>query len=167
VISSLGLAIASQISFDVPLGESIPITGQSFAILIIGYFLSWRLALIAVLIYIICGVIGLPVFAEASSGLDKLIGKSGGYLIGFLPAVFVVSKWEYGKFNDLIITLQTLIFSTGIILLFGVLRLSMDLGLPMAIEYGLKPFWIGAIIKILLALLVIYFYMSERKKLIL
>ncbi len=164
VFAVLGLALASQISFNVPIGQGIPITGQSFAILLIGYFLPIRTAFFSVLLYIMLGVVGLPFFANGSSGFDIIIGKSGGYIIGFLPAVCIVSNWEYGKFNNLIHSLQTLVFSTGIILLFGVLRLSVDVGFPMAIEYGLKPFWVGAILKILLALFVIYFYLKIRHK---
>lgn len=165
LISILGLLLASRISFDLPPSLGIPITGQSFAILIIGYFLPWRLALISVIIYLICGVLGLPVFANGSGGLDILIGKTGGYLFGFLPAVYILSKWEFGQFNNLAHTLQSLLFSTAIILFCGFIRLSMDLGLPMAIEYGIKPFWVGAVFKVLLALLVIFFYLKINRKL--
>jgi len=159
-ISVLGLSMASQMSYDLPVGNVIPITGQSFAVLIIGYFLPWKLSLVSVLIYMVGGVVGLPLFADSSSGLDILAGKSGGYIIGFLPAAVLISKWEYAKRNILSHTLQTFIFATGIILVIGVGRLSLDVGLSLAIEYGLKPFWIGAIIKVLLALGVVYLYLK-------
>lgn len=159
VIAVVGLVLASQISFDVPIGNGIPITGQSFAVLMIGYFLPWNLSLLSILLYIICGVVGLPIFADGSSGLEILLGKTGGYILGFLPAVILVSKWDFAKRKNLSHTFQTFVFATGIILIIGVGRLSLDLGLPLAIEYGLKPFWIGAIVKIMLAISVVYVYL--------
>jgi biotin transport system substrate-specific component len=166
VTAVAGLALASQISFDVPIGNGIPITGQSFAVLMIGYFLPWKLSLFSIIIYIICGVVGLPIFADGSTGLEILLGKTGGYILGFMPAVILVSKWDYSKRKNLSHTFQTFVFATGIILIIGVVRLSLDLGMPLALEYGFKPFWIGAIVKILLAISVVYVYLrySEDNK---
>jgi biotin transport system substrate-specific component len=163
-IAILGLSLAAQVSFDVPIGSGIPITGQSFAILMIGYFLDWRLSFVSVFIYLILGVIGVPLFAEGKSGIDVITGLSGGYLVGFLPAVVLVAKWEYAKRNDLLHTFQTFVFSTGIILIIGIMRLSLDLGFQRAIAIGLKPFWVGSIIKVLLALIVIYLYLRYNYK---
>jgi len=163
-IAILGLSLAAQVSFDVPIGSGIPITGQSFAILLIGYFLDWRLSFVSVFIYLILGAIGVPIFAEGKSGIDVITGLSGGYLVGFLPAVVLVSKWEYAKRNDLLHTLQTFLFVTGIILIIGIMRLSLELGFQRAISIGLKPFWVGAILKVLLAIIVIYLYLRYSYK---
>ena len=163
-IAILGLSLAAQVSFDVPIGSGIPITGQSFAILLIGYFLDWRLSFVSVFIYLILGAIGVPIFTEGKSGIDVITGLSGGYLVGFLPAVVLVSKWEYAKRNDLLHTFQTFLFVTGIILIIGIMRLSFVLGFQRAIAIGLKPFWVGAIVKVLLAIMVIYLYLRYSTK---
>ena len=70
------LAVLSQISFPLPSG--IPVTLQTFAVALCGYAL-------AVLVYIVLGAVGLPVFANFSGGFGSLVGLAGGYIYGFLP----------------------------------------------------------------------------------
>lgn len=82
------LAILSQISIPLPIG--IPITLQIFGVVLIAVILKEKLATLAVILYILLGCIGLPVFANFSSGLQCLVGPSGGFLIGFILMAFVI-----------------------------------------------------------------------------
>ena len=80
------IAILAQIS--IPLPGGIPITLQTFAIALCGYYLGWKQGLIAVGVYLALGACGVPVFASFGGGLAKFTGMTGGYLWGFLPLVF-------------------------------------------------------------------------------
>lgn len=77
------LAVLSQISF--PLPSDIPVTLQTFAVALCGYALGCKRGTLAVLVYIVLGAVGLPVFANFSGGFGSLVGLAGGYIYGFLP----------------------------------------------------------------------------------
>ncbi len=76
------IAVLSQIAIPMPSG--VPVTLQTFAIALCGVVLGWKLAGAAVLVYLLIGAIGAPVFANFGAGLGVLFGKTGGFLIGFL-----------------------------------------------------------------------------------
>jgi biotin transport system substrate-specific component len=78
-------ALAAQLRFNVP-WTPVPYTGQTGAVLLVGAALGWRLGGISMLLYIAAGLAGLPVFNGAASGVQQLIGVTGGYLIGFIVA---------------------------------------------------------------------------------
>lgn len=77
------LAVLSQIAFPLPSG--IPVTLQTFAVALCGYVLGWKRGLLATGVYIVLGVVGIPVFAGFSAGFGAVIGMTGGYIWGFLP----------------------------------------------------------------------------------
>lgn len=77
------LAVLSQISFPLPSG--IPVTLQTFAARPVRYALGCKRGTLAVLVYIVLGTVGLPVFANFSGGFGSLVGLAGGYIYGFLP----------------------------------------------------------------------------------
>lgn len=77
------LAVLSQISFPLPSG--IPVTLQTFAVALCGYALGCKRGTLAVLVYIVLGTVGLPVFANFSGGFGSLGRSRGGYIYGFLP----------------------------------------------------------------------------------
>ena len=72
------LAVLSQISFPLPSG--IPVTLQTFAVALCGYALGCKRGTLAVLVYIVLGAVGLPVFANFSGGFGSLVGLAGGYI---------------------------------------------------------------------------------------
>ena len=150
----LTIALAAQITFDI---GDIPITGQTLAILSWSFFLKEKEAMLALGIYLIAGICGAPIFADGSYGLDKLFGGSGGYLIGFLVAAFIVSNLQ-NRFNPttFLSILGCTILGTVVILLFGIGRLISLYGFEKGIEYGLIPFWKGAILKILIGSFVVW-----------
>ena len=82
------LAVLSQISFPLPSG--IPVTLQTFAVALCGYALGCKRGTLAVLVYIVLGAVGLPVFANFSGGFDKFVGPTGGFLISFPLMAYII-----------------------------------------------------------------------------
>ena len=76
------LAVLSQIQIPMPSG--VPVTMQTFAVALIGFTLGWKDGLLTMLIYLLLGGVGLPVFAGFHGGIGSLAGPSGGFLWGFL-----------------------------------------------------------------------------------
>ncbi len=153
-LGALAIAIAAQITIPLPY---IPITGQSLAVLLVGHFLKSKWAVVAVLLYLLLGIVGIPVFADASAGFDKLLGNSGGFLYGFLAGSYAVGKLSeqaWGKSFPL--SLAAMGIGTVIILSIGVAHLSYHIGFGQAIEYGLKPFLAGAFVKIVIGAVIMY-----------
>lgn len=72
------LAVISQLSIPMPTG--VPITIQVFGVALVGVVLGWRLGLLSVITYILLGAVGLPVFANFTGGLGRLVGVTGGYI---------------------------------------------------------------------------------------
>lgn len=146
IIATIFIAIFAQITIPLPY---IPITGQSFAVLLVAYILGWKRGTIAVLLYLLAGAMGLPVFAEGSSGIEKLTGKSGGFLYGFVVAAFLVGFLaENTGFSSFKKALGIMAIGTAVILFFGVMHLSMHIGFQKALQDGLYPFIAGAVVKI-------------------
>lgn len=83
---SIFLALLARLSIPVPFSP-VPITGQTFGILFLGTVLGSRLGVLSVIAYISEGLVGLPIFAGGAAGFLYLLGPTGGYLIGFIPAV--------------------------------------------------------------------------------
>lgn len=77
------IAVCSQICIPTPPGIP-PVTMQTFAVFLAASMLGWKHGTLSVLIYLLLGLIGIPVFAQFQSGLGTLLGMTGGYLIGFL-----------------------------------------------------------------------------------
>src|ERR1700709_1475054 len=80
-------ALCAQISFYLP-GNPVPVTGQTFAVLLSGAALAANRPATAMVLYILVGMMGLPVYADGGHGVDVITGSSGGYLIGFLAAAW-------------------------------------------------------------------------------
>lgn len=100
----------------------VPLTLQSLGILLIGYYLGSSWGLLSVLFYVILGAMGLPFFAGLRSGLLVLSGPTGGYLFGFLVAVYIVGKakevgWLKSPFYSFLLAL----FAHFVIYFFGAL----------------------------------------------
>jgi len=94
VVFSLFIAAAAQ--FSIQIGP-IPITGQTFAVLLTGALLGSRLGAAAVIAYLIEGAVGLPFFAGGASGIVRFLGPTGGYLVAFPAAAFVTGAFaEHG-----------------------------------------------------------------------
>ena len=134
----------------------VPITMQTFAVLVIGMAYGWRLGGGTVLFYLAQGAAGLPVFAgtpEKGLGLAYMAGPTGGYLLGFLLAALLVG-WlaERGWDRSVVKTLLAMVLGTAIIFIPGVLWLGGLIGWDKPVlDLGLYPFLPGAAFKIGLA----------------
>jgi len=125
-------SLAAQVSFHVP-WTAVPYTLQTGSVLLVGTALGWRRGALSMLLYLAAGAVGLPVYSSASHGLDQLFGFTGGYLIAFVVAAFVVG-WlaERGWDRSPLSTLGLMAFGTLLIYLVGVPVLAVSLGLPLA-----------------------------------
>jgi len=150
IVGSSILSIFAQISIPLPF---VPITGQSLGLLLISFTLGRSAAVASVLLYISKGIIGIPVFANFSFGLPILLGSSGGYLIGFIPAAYLLGYCsDKGYLNSIIKTSIFTILATIIIFMFGLIQLSIFIPLNNLLDIGLYPFIIGAISKGIIAI---------------
>jgi len=84
------IAVLSQIAFPNPLNPQVPITGQTFGVFLAGALLGSRLGALSLLIYLLLGLTGVPVFAQLTAGPGVLLGPTGGYLLGFVICAFIV-----------------------------------------------------------------------------
>ena len=156
LVGSILLALLARLSIPIPFSP-VPITGQTFGILFLGALLGSRIGTLSVIMYLFEGVIGLPVFAGGTMGLLYLFGPTGGYLIGFIPAVFLVGYLSENGWSDKFATaLITMIFGTFIIFIFGISWLTATAGFGTALTIGLYPYLPGAVLKIVLATVAVY-----------
>jgi biotin transport system substrate-specific component len=116
---SLVTAALAQISFHLPF-TPVPITGQTFGVLLSGALMGWRRAFVSQILYLAVGAAGLPVFADGTSSAAHLLGASGGYLLSFpLAAAFVGFFVEKGlarstwKLAGVLISADVLILVAG------------------------------------------------------
>lgn len=160
VLGLMVMVLSGRISLDLDIGSlNIPITGQSLAVLLIGYYCrSWEI-LIIYFVYLAAGAAGLPVFADGAAGLHHLIGKSGGYLYSFPVAALLVCTYKAQSGVGLWL-LSVFVLSTVVILAIGMVHLSQHIGLAAAWTYGVCPYLLGGFIKCLIALA--FVFVAER-----
>jgi biotin transport system substrate-specific component len=152
LIGSLLLALSAKI--QVPFWP-VPMTMQTFVVLVIGAAYGLRLGTATVLLYLIEGAVGLPVFAgtpEKGIGLAYMAGPTGGYLVGFLAAA-ALCGWlaERGWDRSLALTLVAMAAGHALIFVFGLAWLATLMPFTKAVAVGLTPFWAATVLKTLLA----------------
>ena len=148
---SLLIALSAQLQFVLPFSP-VPITGQTFAVLLLGALYGSKRGPATVVTYLALGAVGLPVFAGGAFGIARLVGPTGGYLVGFVAAAFVVGLLsERGWDRKLWTTAVGMIIGNGIIYVAGVLWLSRFVGWPAVLSTGVLPFLAGDALKIALA----------------
>ncbi|GFH34082.1 biotin transporter BioY [Streptomyces pacificus] len=142
---------AAQISVAVP-GSPVPVTGQTFAALLVGTALGARRGFLSLALYALAGMAGMPWFAEASSGWAM---PSLGYILGMLVAATVVGALaRRGADRSVPRTAGAMVLGSAIIYAFGVpyLALATGMALPEAAAAGLVPFLVGDALKAALAM---------------
>ena len=141
------IAVFSWISIPIPIPLfPVPVTLQTLAVLLAAAVMK-RHAIIPVLLYLILGSLGLPVFHNGMAGLGVVLGPTGGYLLGFIPAVLVAGfAYENSRREVRIIGL---ILATLLIYLFGITWLVFSTGMsaPAALISGMVPFLPGDVVK--------------------
>ncbi|WP_326705868.1 biotin transporter BioY [Streptomyces cyaneofuscatus] len=143
--------IAAQIAVPVP-GSPVPVTGQTFAALLIGTALGARRGFLALALYAVVGMAGMPWFAEGTSGYAM---PSLGYILGMLLAATVVGALaRRGGDRSVLRTAGTMVIGSAIIYAIGVpyLALATGMSLSAAVAAGLVPFLIGDALKAALAM---------------
>jgi len=148
---SLLIGLCSHVKVWLPFSP-VPVTGQTFAVLMLSALLGARRGCLAVLAYITEGAAGLPVFA-VGIGPAVLLGPTGGYLFGFIPAAYITGRLaERGWDRRIGTTVLAMVFGNLIIYTFGLLWLCCLTGFNiMVLTLGLYPFIIGDLVKIILA----------------
>jgi len=151
IVFSLFIAACAQ--FAIHIGP-IPITGQTFAVLLTGALLGSRLGAMAVIAYLIEGAIGLPFFAGGGAGLVRFIGPTAGYLVAFPAAAFITGAFaEHGWDKRYVTAVAAMAIGSIVIFLggwawFAVLTHTAPLT---AFNITVAPFLLGDVIKIALA----------------
>lgn len=137
----------------IPVIGPVPIVLQNMFILLAAILLGPKWSLACVGVYLLAGLAGLPVFSGGTSGIGKLFGPTGGYLLGYLPAVFVTA-WVsnmLGKkfFADItaMVTGSIIIYAAGV----PWLKAATAMSLEKALAVGMYPFIIGDAVKIIAA----------------
>ena len=148
------LFIAASAQFSIQIGP-VPITGQSFAVLLTGALLGSRLGAAAVIAYLIEGAIGLPFFAPGGApGLLRFFGPTGGYLVAFPAAAFITGAFaEHGWDKRYATAVAAMAIGSAIIFLGGWAWYSVLTNTPPvpAFKLAVLPFLPGDVIKIALA----------------
>jgi biotin transport system substrate-specific component len=149
VLGSLLIVLCARI--EIPL-TPVPITAQTFGVLLVGALLGSRRGVISILLYLGFGAIGLPVFAGGASGLARFAGPTAGYLLGFVAAAAIVG-WlsERGWDRRAGTTALAMVFGMAVIYSFGTVWLSRFVGWERVLTIGVLPFIPGDVLKLTLA----------------
>lgn len=142
-------ALAAQWRIDLPF-TPVPITGQTFAVLLTGAALGMKLGASGQLLYVGAGMVGLPVFAGGTGGWEVASGATAGYLIGFVVAAGLVGYMAERRQDRTFPTMFTaFMLGSAVIYGFGVLGLMVvvEMTLVDAVVAGVVPFVIGDVIK--------------------
>ena len=149
LIGSIILAISSKVKIPF---YPVPMTMQTLVVLMIGIGFGWRLGLATITLYLLEGIIGLPVFSgtpEKGLGLIYFTGPTMGYLLGFLVAVYISGKFSYD--NNLFKNFLKILFASSFIYLLGMAWLGSLIGWDKPIfKLGAQPFLLAELFKILL-----------------
>jgi len=153
VAGSLLIAACAQIKVWLPFSP-VPVTAQTFAVLLTGSALGCRRAILCTILYLAQGLAGLPVFAAGTAaGPAVLFGPTGGYLTGFIAAAAITGALaEKGWDRKFVTTIAAMIFGNLSIYAFGIAWLCILTGVGTeTLRIGLYPFIVGDTFKIVLA----------------
>jgi biotin transport system substrate-specific component len=146
-------AMAAQVEIRLP-WTPVPITGQTFAVLLSGAVLGARRAFLAQALYLGCGAIGMPVFSGGGAGALHLVGPTGGYLIAFPFAAALTGALAARGWDRRFLTMAAaMLLGSAVIFACGLAWLSRFMPAPGLIASGLLPFVPGDIVKTTLAAL--------------
>ena len=148
------ITLMAQVAIPVP-GSPVPVTGQTLAVLLIGTTYGARLGVTTFATYLLAGIAGAPVFAPsataANHGIDRLLGATGGYLVGMFVASLLLGYLADRKADQKFKTsFPALLLGDATIFFFGLtwLHYSLDLSWSATFAAGLTPFIFGEILKI-------------------
>ncbi len=134
--------------------QPVPITGQTLAVLLVGSTLGAVRGSLAMVVYALLGVVGVPWFTEASSGWHVVAGPTGGYIVGFIFAAGLTGWLAQRQWDRRVIgAFVSFMAGTGVTFAIGLpwLAVALGLNLEQTLQAGLYPFIIGGVIKALVA----------------
>jgi biotin transport system substrate-specific component len=147
------VAAAAQASLPLPF-TPVPVTGQTFAVLLVGASLGAGRGTASLVLYVLVGIAGAPVYADGAHGWAVVSGATGGYLVGFVAAAAITGRlaerrWDR-RFSS---ALAAMLTGNIVIYLVGLpwLAIVLDTGLERTLELGLYPFVPGDVLKLYLA----------------
>jgi biotin transport system substrate-specific component len=147
------VALAAQIEFHLPF-TPVPITGQTFAVLLVGASLGAVRGVASLTLYLAVGLVGAPVYAGGEGGWEWFTGATGGYLVGFVVAAALTGWLAEQQWDRRFASAVAALLSGNIVVyLFGLPWLArvLDTGFERTLELGLYPFVVGAVLKLYLA----------------
>jgi biotin transport system substrate-specific component len=154
VVAGAGL-VAACAQISIHLGFTpVPITGQTFAVLLVGAGLGSILGTASLLLYVLLGIAGAPIYTEHKHGWDVFVGSTGGYLVGFIVAAALTGVLaEHGWDRRVSSSVSAMLTGNVVIYVFGLLWLHhyLHINWPKTLEFGLYPFVAGDVIKLYLA----------------
>lgn len=155
IILSAFFAVLTGIGafITIPIGP-VPITMQTLFTYLAGAILGSKWGALSQVIYVILGLVGVPIFAGGRAGIGVLIGPTGGYLLGFIIGAYIIGKLiEFRQTLSFVWVLFSMVVGTLIIYVFGIMQLSLWLKISVekAILIGVLPFIIGDLLKMILA----------------
>ena len=148
IVISATLLLTVSAKIKVPF-YPVPMTMQTFVVVLIGITLGWKLGLATIFLYLFEGAIGLPVFAgtpEKGIGIGYMVGPTGGYLLGFVSSVFIAGFVNLNK--NIFIKFTLISFAIFAIYITGVPWLAYLAGWEVAYVWGIKNFILAEIFKI-------------------
>ncbi len=137
----------------IPVGP-VPVTLATLVLLLSVYILGWKFCTVSIIIYLLLGMAGLPVFSGFSGGLAKLVGPTGGYLIGYIPMA-VIAGLFIEKTRNRLMHIVGMVLGTAVLYVFGTAWFCVltSSALGTALTLCVIPFLPGDIAKIVVALL--------------
>jgi biotin transport system substrate-specific component len=147
--SLLAALTAAGAYIAIPIGP-VPIILQNLFIFLSGLLLGSKWGVASVGVYLLAGAMGLPVFAGGVGGIGRFAGPTGGYLLGFIPAVFVIGWITETTRKCSASAVLAMVCGSLIIYVFGVTWLKILTGMTLAktLAVGMYPFILGDVIKI-------------------
>lgn len=163
--AALVVVVAAQLSFPIP-GTDIPQTGQTLAVLLVGSILGPLGGALAIILYLLLGLAGLPVFSEGGSGWAALSGPSAGYFAGFVVAAALVGQLlhNHTRRRQLFVSSAIMLLGHVVILTLGAAWLALQLGIAEGIRQGMLPFLYGGLVKSILASGLLWLLASLRDR---
>jgi len=151
IAGSVLTALCAYVAFPLPISP-VPVTGQTFAVLLVGALLGSKRGAISLALYVAEGMVGLPVFAGGAAGPGVLLGPTGGYLLGFVVAAFVTG-WLAERGWDRTVGKAALAMAAGNLVIYapGLAWLVQFVGMRDVLAMGMLPFLPGDAVKIALA----------------
>jgi biotin transporter BioY len=153
--ASAAIALSAQAAVPLPF-TPVPITLQTLFVLLSGALLGSKRGPASIIIYVLLGTTGIPVFASGAAGLARLLGPTGGYIAGFIAASFAVGfLFEHGFGKSLFTRTLAMLAGSILIYAFGLARLASFTGWDGVLALGLYPFIAGDLLKLAAALLLL------------